>query len=53
MAPKDIGEIKKIIRSTTIKDCESIARKALRFDASRQVLNYLRDQVRKIVPEAV
>jgi len=53
MAPKDVGEIKKIIRSTTIYQCESVARKVLRFDAGRQVLNFLRDETRKIVPELV
>jgi phosphotransferase system enzyme I (PtsI) len=53
MAPKDLPEIKKIIRSTSIKRCEAIARKVVRFDADRQVLNYLRDQARKIIPEAL
>jgi len=52
MAPKDVAEIKKIVRSTSVKRCESIARKVMRFDADRQVLNYLRDQTRKIIPEA-
>lgn len=52
MAPKDILEIKKIIRSTTIKRCETIARKVMRFDSDRQVLNYLRDKLREIVPES-
>ena len=53
MAPKDIPEIKKIVRSTSIKRCESIARKVMRFDADRQILNYLRDQTRKIIPEVI
>lgn len=53
MAPKDIPEIKKVIRSTSVKRCESIARRVMRFDADRQVLNYLRDQARKIIPEAL
>ena len=53
MAPKDVPEIKKIIRSTSVKRCETIARRVLRFDADRQVFNFLRDQTRKIVPELV
>jgi phosphotransferase system enzyme I (PtsI) len=53
MAPKDIPEIKKIVRSTSTKRCESIARKVMRFDADRQILNYLRDQTRKIIPEVI
>ncbi|MFH1746642.1 MAG: phosphoenolpyruvate--protein phosphotransferase [Planctomycetota bacterium] len=50
MAPKDIPEIKQLIRSTTVKRCEQIARKVMRFDADRQVLNYLRQEARKILP---
>lgn len=50
MAPKDVPEIKQLIRSTTIKECEQIARKVMRFDADRQVLNYLRQQARKVLP---
>jgi phosphotransferase system enzyme I (PtsI) len=53
MAPKDIPEIKKVIRSTTIKRCEAVARKAMRFDAARQVRNYLRDELRKIDPDVI
>lgn len=50
MAPKDIPEVKQLIRSTTIKECERIARKVRRFDTERQVLNFLRDEVRKLLP---
>ena len=50
MAPKDIPEVKQLIRSTTIKGCERIARKVRRFDTERQVLNLLRDEVRKLLP---
>ncbi len=53
MAPKDIPEIKRVVRSTTIRRCEAIARKVLRFDADRQVLNFLRDETRRTVPEAL
>jgi phosphotransferase system enzyme I (PtsI) len=52
MAPKDVPEIKKIVRSTSIKRCQSIARKIMRFDADRQVLNYLRDKLREVDPES-
>jgi phosphotransferase system enzyme I (PtsI) len=50
MAPKDVPNVKQLIRSTTLKTCEQIARKVLRFDADRQVLNYLRTQARKVLP---
>jgi len=53
MAPADVPEIKKVIRSTTIQRAERIARRVLSFDTDRQVTNYLRDEIRKIAPEAV
>jgi phosphotransferase system enzyme I (PtsI) len=53
MAPQDIPEVKKIVRTTTIKKCESIARAVRRFDEDRQVFNYLRDQMRSVDPEGL
>jgi len=49
----DIPEIKKLIRSTTIRHAERIARRALRFETDRQVSSYLREETRKIMPEVV
>jgi phosphotransferase system enzyme I (PtsI) len=51
MAPGDIPEVKKIIRSTTIAHATRVAKRALSFDTDRQVTNYLRDETRKISPE--
>jgi len=51
MAPKDIPAIKQVVRATTLERCETIARKVLRFDADRQVLNFLREQARNLLPE--
>ncbi len=50
MAPGDIPAVKRIVRSTTIERCRQIARKVIEFDADRQVLNYLREELRSIVP---
>ncbi len=50
MAPKDVPEVKQLIRSTTVAECERIARKVMQFDADRQVLNYLREEARKVLP---
>jgi phosphotransferase system enzyme I (PtsI) len=52
MAPKNLPPVKKVIRSTTLVECQSLARKALRFDSERQVANFLRDGLRQIDPEA-
>ena len=48
----DIPEIKKIIRSTTYEHAKQVARKVMSFDSERQVMHYLREETRKLVPEA-
>jgi len=49
LSPPMIPEIKNIIRSVSIRDCEAIAQKALSFDTSKQTINFLRDEKRKIL----
>ncbi len=51
MTPQAIPEIKKLIRSVSIKQCERVARRAASYDSERQVLNYLRDATRNAIPE--
>ena len=51
LAPPMIPEIKQIIRSVTIEDCNNVARKILGMNSERQISNYLRDAARKILPE--
>jgi phosphotransferase system enzyme I (PtsI) len=48
----DIPEVKKIIRSTTYEHAKHVARKVMSFDSERQVMHYLREETRKIIPEA-
>jgi len=52
LAPPMIPEIKQIIRSVTITECNKLARKILGMNAERQISAYLRDAARKILPEA-
>ena len=52
MTPQTIPEIKKLVRSVTIPDCERVAKRVASYDSERQVLNYLREETRKIMPEA-
>jgi phosphoenolpyruvate-protein kinase (PTS system EI component) len=47
----DIPEVKKIIRSTTLENARQVARKVMSFDSERQVMHYLREETRKIIPE--
>jgi phosphotransferase system enzyme I (PtsI) len=53
MNAPDIPEIKKIIRSTTMEHARQVARRVMSFDSERQVMHYLRDETRKIDPEAI
>jgi phosphotransferase system enzyme I (PtsI) len=52
LTPPMIPEIKQIIRSVTIEDCNDVARTVLGMNSERQISNYLRDAARKILPEA-
>jgi len=46
-----IPEIKQVIRSVTIEDCNVLARKVLAMNSERQISAYLRNEARKILPE--
>ncbi len=48
----DIPEVKKIIRATTMEHAKQVARKVMSFDSERQVMHFLREETRKIIPEA-
>lgn len=45
-------QVKRLIRSVDIKDCERIAKQALSLDSDVRVSALLRDRARAIVPEA-
>ena len=51
MTPQAIPEIKRLIRSVSTEHCEKVARRAASYDSERQVLNYLRDETKNILPE--
>ena len=51
MVPGQIPAVKQVIRSVDMRHCQRVARKAGSFDSERQVINYLRDEVKKILPE--
>lgn len=48
----DIPEVKKVIRSTTLEHARQVARRVMSFDSERQVQHFLREETRKILPEA-
>lgn len=50
MSTRSIPEIKKIIRSATIEHARAVARRVMRFETDRQIINYLREEARKVLP---
>jgi len=52
LAPPMIPEIKQVIRSVTLEECNQVARKVLGMNSERQISSFLRDAARKIMPEA-
>jgi len=48
----DIPEVKKVIRSTSMEHAKLVARRVMSFDSERQVMHFLREETRKIIPEA-
>ncbi len=50
ITPPAVPEVKQIIRAVSIDQCRRVARKAISFDSDREVANYLRDQISKIMP---
>lgn len=52
MSPSGIPLVKRMVRSVSIHQCERLAKKAIQFDSELEAGAFLRDRVRKIVPEA-
>lgn len=50
--PVSLPILKRVVRKVTIQKCERIAQKAISLDSDAAVSAYVRDQVRKLVPEA-
>jgi phosphotransferase system enzyme I (PtsI) len=53
ITPPAIPEIKKIIRSVDLAHCQQVARKVSQFDSDREVVNYLRAELKKVMPEVL
>ena len=51
MNAPDVPEVKKIIRSTTMEHARHVARRVMSFDSERQVMHFLREETRKIIPD--
>jgi phosphoenolpyruvate-protein phosphotransferase (PTS system enzyme I) len=51
VVPGAVPEIKKICRSVTLSHCEAIAQQALQMETAEEINHFLRQEVRKLVPE--
>ncbi|MFP3937893.1 MAG: phosphoenolpyruvate--protein phosphotransferase [Phycisphaerae bacterium] len=51
--PPAIPEIKKIVRSVTMEQALKVAQRVLSFDSDKEVVNYLRTETRRVLPEAL
>jgi phosphotransferase system enzyme I (PtsI) len=47
-----IPEIKQMIRSVTLEECNVLTRKVLAMNSERQISSYIRNAARKVLPEA-
>jgi phosphotransferase system enzyme I (PtsI) len=53
VAPSAVREIKKVIRSVTIDQCQAVAAKALTMDNARDIRRYLKEELKKVLPETI
>jgi phosphotransferase system enzyme I (PtsI) len=49
--PSAISEVKRVVRSVSIPQCEAVSRRALTMDSAREVDKFLQEEVRKILPD--
>ena len=52
LVPSQVPTVKRVIRSVDVPTCERLARKVGSFDSERQVMNCLRDELDKVLPES-
>jgi phosphotransferase system enzyme I (PtsI) len=50
--PRKIPDIKRVIRNLTAQDAERVAGEAVKMETAREVARYLREQLRRILPDA-
>ena len=53
VTPSSIPEIKQVCRTVTIDQCRHVAERAMAMETARNITNYLREELKKILPELV
>jgi phosphotransferase system enzyme I (PtsI) len=51
LVPSQIPHVKRVVRAVDIPTCERLARKVGSFDSERQIVNTLRAELQKVLPE--
>ncbi len=51
VTPAAIPEVKRVCRAVTIEQCEQIAKRVMTMENARMIKNYLREELKKAVPE--
>jgi phosphotransferase system enzyme I (PtsI) len=52
LVPAQIPRVKQVIRRVTLDECERLARKVGAFESQRRILRVLREETRRVLPEA-
>jgi len=52
-SPPVIPEVKKVIRSVTMEHARQVARRVMSFDSDKETVNFLRAELRKVMPEGL
>lgn len=50
ITPPAIPEVKQIIRNVSIEKCKRVMRKVAAFETEHQIVNYLREELRRVLP---
>jgi phosphoenolpyruvate-protein phosphotransferase (PTS system enzyme I) len=50
--PPAIPEVKKLIRTITMEQAMEVARRVMSFDSDKEIINYLRMETHRLMPEA-
>jgi phosphotransferase system enzyme I (PtsI) len=51
--PSAIPELKRVCRSVTLSHCRQVAERVLTMENSRDIKSYLREELKKILPEMI
>jgi phosphotransferase system enzyme I (PtsI) len=53
VTPSSIPEIKKVCRTVTVAQCQSVTERVMAIENARDIKNYLREELKKILPELI